>query len=146
MICLAKENEMDLEKGLDKPFNSSPNLLAEVSSSSSLPFPSPTPSPAATPRATLVFTNSGKKLLVSNSSKSLVVSNSGKRFDRKKYLRQVTGRHNDTELHLAAQRDDLEAVKRILGEIDEQMIGTLSGTDFDAEVSEILITVPSCFN
>ncbi|KAJ6406660.1 hypothetical protein OIU84_010217 [Salix udensis] len=137
MIFLAKENERDLEKGLANPFNSSPNLLAEVSSSSSLPFPSPTPSPSATPRATLVFTNSGKKLLVSNSSKSLVVSNSGKRFDRKKYLRQVTGRHNDTELHLAAQRDDLEAVKRILGEIDEQMIGTSSGADFDAEVAEI---------
>ncbi|KAJ6330451.1 hypothetical protein OIU76_009122 [Salix suchowensis] len=134
---IEEENERDLEKGLANPFNSSPNLLAEVSSSSSLPFPSPTPSPSATPRATLVFTNSGKKLLVSNSSKSLVVSNSGKRFDRKKYLRQVTGRHNDTELHLAAQRDDLEAVKRILGEIDEQMIGTSSGADFDAEVAEI---------
>lgn len=86
-----------------------------------------------------MLSNSGKALLVSNSSKSLVLSNSGKRFDKKKYVKQVTGRHNDTELHLAAQRGDLAAVKGILGEIDAQMMGTLSGADFDAEVSESVI-------
>ncbi|XP_041998210.1 ankyrin repeat-containing protein ITN1-like [Salvia splendens] len=64
-------------------------------------------------------------LVVSNSSKALIVSNSGKRFDqsgKKKYVRQVTGRHNDTELHLAAQKGDVTAVIGILGEIDEQML------------------------
>ncbi|KAG6595292.1 Ankyrin repeat-containing protein ITN1, partial [Cucurbita argyrosperma subsp. sororia] len=94
--------------------------------------PPPTPT---TP--TLVLSNSSKTLLVSNSSKSLVLSNSGKRLDKKKYVKQVTGRHNDTELHLAAQRGDLTAVRQILGEIDAQMVGTLSGADFDAEVAEI---------
>lgn len=98
-------------------------------------FSSPVPSPVSTPRSTLVISNSGKALLVSNSSKSLVLSNSGKRFDKKKFVKQVTGRHNDTELHLAAQRGDLAAVKQMIGEIDSQMIGTLSGADFDAEVS-----------
>ncbi|KAM4078107.1 hypothetical protein ACB094_09G011900 [Castanea mollissima] len=91
-----------------------------------------------TPRApTMVLSNSGKALLVSNSSKSLVMSNSGKKIDKKKYVKQVTGRHNDTELHLAVQRGDLEAVKQILGEIDAQLVGTLSGADFDAEVLDI---------
>lgn len=133
---MCEGDERDLEKGQAvKPSRSCSNL-AEISSS---PLPSPSPSPAATPRGSLVFSSSGKRLLVSNSSKSLVVSNSGKRFDKKKYLRQVTGRHNDTELHLAAQRGDLAAVKQILGDIDEQMIGTLSGADFDAEVSAITV-------
>ncbi|GFZ11066.1 ankyrin repeat family protein [Actinidia rufa] len=100
----------------------------------------------------LVLSNSGKALAVSNSGKSLVISNSGKRMDpsssgkrmdqqpnsaRKKYVKQVTGRHNDTELHLAAQRGDVAAVKQILGEIDAQMVRTLSATEFDAEVAEI---------
>ncbi|KAG6400410.1 hypothetical protein SASPL_137241 [Salvia splendens] len=79
-------------------------------------------------------------LVVSNSSKALIVSNSGKRFDqsgRKKYVRQVTGRHNDTELHLAAQKGDVTAVIEILGEIDEQMLKTLRGAEFDAGVAEI---------
>lgn len=113
----------DLETGLR--LSSSASCLYELQ-----PPPSPT-----TP--TLVLSNSGKTLLVSNSSKSLVLSNSGKRFDKKKYVKQVTGRHNDTELHLAAQRGDLTAVRQILGEIDAQMVGTLSGADFDAEVAEI---------
>lgn len=113
----------DLETGL--------RLSASTSCLSDLQPPlSPT-----TP--TLVLSNSGKTLLVSNSSKSLVLSNSGKRFDKKKYVKQVTGRHNDTELHLAAQRGNLTAVRQILGEIDAQMVGTLSGADFDAEVAEI---------
>ncbi|XP_076898184.1 ankyrin repeat-containing protein ITN1-like [Bidens hawaiensis] len=88
--------------------------------------PSPSPSPSsATPPA-------------------LVLSNSGKRMDqagKKKYVKQVTGRHNDTELHLAAQRGDLAAVKQILDDIDSQMVGTLSGADFDAEVAEIRASV-----
>ncbi|KAI3966285.1 hypothetical protein MKX01_027453 [Papaver californicum] len=84
---------------------------------------SPTPSPSSTA-----------------STPALVLSNSGKRFDqsfKKKYVKQVTGRHNDTELHLAAQRGDLVAVQQILGDIDAQMTGTLSGAEFDAEVAEI---------
>jgi ankyrin repeat protein len=97
-----------------------------------------TPSEPPTPKTpTLVLSGSGKTLLVSNSSKSLIVSNSGKRIDKKKFVKQVTGRHNDTELHLAAQRGDLAAVKQILGEIDSQMVGTLSGAEFDAEVLNI---------
>ncbi|EPS69712.1 hypothetical protein M569_05048, partial [Genlisea aurea] len=88
----------------------------------------------------LAASNSGKSLVVSNSGKSLLVSNSGKRHDqsgKKKYVKQVTGRHNDTELHLAAQRGDVAGVRLVLEEIDEQMLKTLSGTDFDAEVADI---------
>ncbi|CAN1304458.1 Ankyrin repeat-containing protein ITN1 [Linum perenne] len=107
-------NERDLEKGFFRSIRSSPNLLAEGSS---------LPSPSSTPRGTLVLSNSGKALL--------------KRYDRKKYVKQVTGRHNDTELHLAAQRGDLAAVRHMLEEISAQMMGTLGGADFDAEVSEI---------
>lgn len=109
-------------------------------------WPSPSPSPRA---PALVVSNSSKvlgssssskTLVVSNSGKALIVSNSGKRFDqsgRKKYVKQVTGRHNDTELHLAAQKGDVAAVTQILGEIDEQMLRTLRGAEFDAEVAEI---------
>ncbi|XP_010260015.1 PREDICTED: ankyrin repeat-containing protein ITN1-like [Nelumbo nucifera] len=96
------------ERDLEKGLN--PNTFAE-----------PLPSPSPTPRA-------------------LVLSNSSKRFDqagKKRYVKQVTGRHNDTDLHLAAQRGDLAAVKQILGEIDEQMVGTLTDADFDAEVAKI---------
>ncbi|XP_027069764.1 ankyrin repeat-containing protein ITN1 [Coffea arabica] len=92
----------------------------------------------------LVGSNSGKALVVSNSGKALVVSNSGKRIDpsgKKKYVKQVTGRHNDTELHLAAQRGDVAAVGQILGEINEQMMKTSSAADFDAEVAEIRAAV-----
>ncbi|KAK4345698.1 hypothetical protein RND71_035874 [Anisodus tanguticus] len=56
---------------------------------------------------------------------------------KKKYVKQVAGRHNDTELHLAAQRGDVGAVIEILGEIDAQMLKTMSGAEFDAEVAEI---------
>ncbi|KAI3942198.1 hypothetical protein MKW98_003797 [Papaver atlanticum] len=99
--------------------------LSRLSSITILPSlsTSPTPSPSSTA-----------------STPALVLSNSGKRFDqsfKKKYVKQVTGRHNDTELHLAAQRGDLVAVKQILGAIDAQMTGTLSGAEFDAEVAEI---------
>ncbi|KAM0948214.1 putative ankyrin repeat-containing domain, PGG domain, ankyrin repeat-containing domain superfamily [Dioscorea sansibarensis] len=103
----------DLEMGLTTP---SPS----TSATSSLPSPSPAPSPTTAP--------------------ALVLSNSGKRMDqsgKKKYVKQVTGRHNDTELHIAAKRGDLGAVRQILREIDAQMTGTVSGADFDAEVAEI---------
>lgn len=73
-----------------------------------------------------------------------MLSNSGKRIDqagKKKYVKQVTGRHNDTDLHLAAQRGDLGAVRQILVDIDSQMEGTLSGADFDSEVAEIRASI-----
>ncbi|POO02443.1 Transmembrane protein [Trema orientale] len=121
--------ERDLEKGLSVRTRAS--TLSE-----SVAWPS---SPT-TPTPTLVLSNSGKALLVSNSGKSLGMSNSGKRIDqagKKKYVKQVTGRHNDTELHLAVQRGDLAAVKQILDDIEAQMVGTLSGAEFDEEVAEI---------
>ncbi|KAI7752688.1 hypothetical protein M8C21_029221 [Ambrosia artemisiifolia] len=115
-------DEGDLEKGLmmtptKHNQNPNPNPLGE-------PSPSPSPSSATAP--------------------ALVLSNSGKRMDqagKKKYVKQVTGRHNDTELHLAAQRGDLAAVRQILDDINSQMVGTLSGADFDAEVAEIRASV-----
>lgn len=77
----------------------------------------------------------------SSTAPALILSNSGKKMDhsgtKKKYVKQVTGRHNDTELHLAAQRGDLAAVRLILSEIDAQMTGSAGGEEFDAEVAEI---------
>ncbi|XP_051116037.1 ankyrin repeat-containing protein ITN1 isoform X2 [Andrographis paniculata] len=108
----------DIEKGFTTPtLKHNPSLE-----------PSPAPSPSAsTPPA-------------------LVLSNSGKRIDqKKKYVKQVTGRHNDTELHLAAQRGDLAAVKQILDDINCQMVGN-SGSDFDREVAEIRASVVSELN
>ncbi|XP_022993091.1 ankyrin repeat-containing protein ITN1-like [Cucurbita maxima] len=108
---------VDGDKGLEKEIlslSSNQNPMAELSR---------TPSPSSTATAP-----------------ALVLSNSGKRIDqagKKKYVKQVTGRHNDTELHLAAQRGDLAAVKQILGDIDSQMVRNLSGADFDAEVAEV---------
>lgn len=80
--------------------------------------------------------NSGKSLTGSCSGKSLM-SQGGK----KKYVKQVTGRHNDTQLHLAAQRGDVQAVKQILDEINEQMLMTMTGAEFDAEVAETRASV-----
>ncbi|XP_044466433.1 probable disease resistance protein At4g27220 isoform X2 [Mangifera indica] len=80
----------------------------------------------------------------STTAPALVLSKSGKNIDqagKKKYVKQVTGHHSDTELHLAAQRGDLGAVKQILADIDSQMVDTLSGADFDAEVAEIRASV-----
>lgn len=127
---MCKTGERDLEKGfkmdhLLPPPSPSPRAPALVVSNSS---------------KVLCASNSSKTLVVSNSGKALIVSNSGKRFDqsgKKKYVKQVTGRHNDTELHLAAQKGDAAAVIQILGEIDEQMLQTLRGAEFDAEVAEI---------
>lgn len=95
--------------------NNNNNPLSEIS-------PSPSPSSATAP--------------------ALVLSNSGKRIDqagRKKYVKQVTGRYNDTELHLAAQRGDVGAVRQILLDIDSQIMGTLNGDDDDlsAEIAEV---------
>ncbi|KAK2459106.1 ankyrin repeat-containing protein [Trifolium repens] len=106
------QNQRDLEKGTMTPPQ---NPLSEIS-------PSPSPSSATAP--------------------ALVLSNSGKRIDqagKKKYVKQVTGRHNDTELHLAAQRGDVGAVRQILHDIDSQIMGTLSGDDVDlnAEIAEV---------
>ncbi|CAH9097457.1 unnamed protein product [Cuscuta europaea] len=105
------EGGIDIEKCLASP-RANPNPLAE---------PSSTPSPSSTAPA-------------------LVLSNSGKRIDqtgKKKYVKQVTGRHNDTSLHLAAQKGDLALVKRILDDIESQIMGTLSGAEFEQEVAEI---------
>ncbi|XP_061364906.1 ankyrin repeat-containing protein ITN1-like [Gastrolobium bilobum] len=89
-------------------------------------------------RPTLVLSSSGNPLLVSNSSSGKSLSSSkSNNVGKKKYVRQVTGRHNDTDLHLAAQRGDAVAVRKILNMIDAQMVGTLSSADFDAEVAEI---------
>nr|XP_043637770.1 ankyrin repeat-containing protein ITN1-like isoform X1 [Erigeron canadensis] len=114
-----RNNEVDLEKGIMYPSKQKQifNLPGDISQSSS---PSSTSAPA------LVLTSSGKR-----------IDQAGK----KKYVKQVTGRHNDTELHLAAQRGDLDAVKQILDEITSQMVGTLSGADFDAEVADIRSSV-----
>lgn len=112
--------DRDLEKGMTSP-SINHTLFVEQSLE---PSPSPSPSSATAP--------------------ALVLSNSGKRMDqagKKKYVKQVTGRHNDTELHLAAQRGDLTAVKKILDDINNQMVGTLSGADFDNEVAEIRASV-----
>ncbi|XP_008783607.1 ankyrin repeat-containing protein ITN1 [Phoenix dactylifera] len=71
---------------------------------------------------------------------ALVLSNSGKRIDqvgKKKYVKQVTGRRNDTELHLAAQRGDLAAVRQILRDIDTEMTGTAEGAEFVNETNEV---------
>lgn len=87
--------------------------------------PSPTPSP-------------------SSSAVPSPVSNSSKRIDqpgKKKYVKQVTGRHNDTELHLAARRGDLTAVRKILRDIDSQMLRTLSGADLEAEVTKVRVSL-----
>lgn len=103
--------------GEKDPPTSFQNPLSEIS-------PSPSPSSAPAP--------------------ALVLSNSGKRIDqagKKKYVKQVTGRHNDTELHLAAQRGDVGAVRQILEDVDSQIMGTLSGDgdedDLNAEIAEV---------
>ncbi|KAG6531467.1 ankyrin repeat-containing protein ITN1-like [Zingiber officinale] len=95
----------------------------------------------------LVLSSSGKRMDQASSSAAspttapaLVLSNSGKRVDpvgKKKYVKQVTGRHNDTEIHLAAHRGDLAAVRQILREIDVQITGEEGAAEFDAEVAEI---------
>ncbi|XP_078159876.1 ankyrin repeat-containing protein ITN1-like [Carex rostrata] len=88
------------------------------------------PSPSPSPTAVLVLSNSGKGMDQSGS--------------KKKYVKQVTGKHNNTELHLAAQKGDVAAVRHILSEIDAQMTGT--GEEFDASVAEIRMAVVNELN
>ncbi|KAH9617208.1 hypothetical protein KSS87_005258 [Heliosperma pusillum] len=146
MFTLAVE-EQDLEIGHISPCS---NLTATESS--------PSPSPSVVSAPPLVLSNSGNRIdqastnraptepspspsPTATSGPALVLSNSGKRIDqtgKKKYVKQVTGRHNDTELHLAAQRGDLAAVKQILGgDINSQIGDSLSGTDFEVEAAEV---------
>ncbi|KVH90590.1 Ankyrin repeat-containing protein [Cynara cardunculus var. scolymus] len=149
----------DLEVGLD----SSPNPIHLRSPSPSHWTPLALDSyPSPSPRApALVVSNSGsvKSLSCTNSGKTLVFSNSGKSLSgpgsatslmsqggRKKYVKQVTGKHNDTELHLAAQRGDVMAVKQIIDEINEQMLRTTKGEEFDVEVAEIRASVVNDVN
>uniref|UniRef100_A0A7N1A0Y7 PGG domain-containing protein n=1 Tax=Kalanchoe fedtschenkoi TaxID=63787 RepID=A0A7N1A0Y7_KALFE len=137
---------MDIEKGFGPGRNPTsqslfvlPNSLRQSHSSKSLTASHSSKSLGVSPSAS-------RSLVV---SKSLVVSNSGKRIDaygKKKYVKQVTGRHNDTELHLAAQRGDLNGVKQIICEINAQMMGTTSGAEFDAEVAEIRTAVVNELN
>jgi hypothetical protein len=121
-------------------------VLVMSRSSNRLDQSSPASSPAPARAPVLVMSGSGKRVDGSVPSPTaaaaaapvLVLTNSGKRMDhgsRKKYVKQVTGRHNDTELHLAAKRGDLDAVRQIIAEIDAQMTGT--GEDFHTEVAEI---------
>lgn len=75
---------------------------------------------------------------------SLVISTSGKKMDqsgRKKYVRQVTGRHNDTEIHLAAQSGDLAAVRQFLRDLDTQMRELTGGDEFDAQIIETMSSI-----
>ncbi|XP_040378715.1 ankyrin repeat-containing protein ITN1 [Oryza brachyantha] len=129
LVMSRSSNRLD-QSPASSPASSRGSVLVMSGSSnrldSSQPSPSPSPSPTAAAAAAPV----------------LVLSNSGKRMDqagRKKYVKQVTGRHNDTELHLAAQRGDLEAVRQIIAEINAQMTGT--GEEFDTEVAEIRAAV-----
>ncbi|KAJ0476546.1 putative YTH domain, ankyrin repeat-containing domain, PGG domain-containing protein [Helianthus annuus] len=111
-------------------------LFGASSSSSSLPN---TPGSCMSPSYTT--SNSGKSLLGSYSGKSLMGQGS-----RKKYVQQVTGKHNDTELHLAARRGDVMEVRRILDEINEQMLRTMKGDEFDDEVAETTASVVNEMN
>lgn len=122
LVMSRSSNRLDQSSPASSPARVRGPVLVMSGSSNRLESSSPSPSPTAAAAAAPV----------------LVLSNSGKRMDqagRKKYVKQVTGRHNDTELHLAAQRGDLEAVRQIIAEIDAQMTGT--GEEFDSEVAEI---------
>ena len=70
-----------------------------------------------------------------SSAPSLVISTSRKKMDqsgRKKYIQQVIGRHNDTEIHLAAQSGDLAAVRQFLRDLDAHMREFTGGDEFDS--------------
>ena len=81
------QDRITKEKGL---MSSTPNPLSEIS---------PSPSSFTTPALALVSSSSGKR----------------KNQTGKKNVKQVTGRHNDIDLHLAAQWGDLAAAMQILG-------------------------------
>ncbi|KAJ6795271.1 ankyrin repeat-containing protein ITN1-like [Iris pallida] len=55
--------------------------------------------------------------------------------ERKKYVKQVTGRRNDTDLHLAARHGDLQAARAILSSVSDQVDG--GDGCRDAEVTEV---------
>ncbi|KAK1429628.1 hypothetical protein QVD17_11842 [Tagetes erecta] len=160
MNTVIEGNERDLETSSDScPIrinrHSSPSPSRRVSDF----YPPPSPRAPA-----LVVSNSGRltsstaaKMLrassvgsllnASGSSKSLG-SCSGKSLmsqgGKKKYVQQVTGKHNDTELHLAAKRGDVMEVRQILDEINEQMMRT--GAEFDDEVAETRASVVNEMN
>nr|KAJ0201829.1 hypothetical protein LSAT_V11C600311060 [Lactuca sativa] len=158
-------DEMDLEMGSDSGTCTNPFLQRSPSPSPSFPPPSPrTPALVVSNSGKLSYSSSnigkmGTPMYGSGSSKSLAYSSStntwgfsssGKSLSgksltsqsgKKKYVKQVTGKHNDTELHLAAKRGDVMAVKEILDEINEQMLRTMTGAEFDAEVAEIRASV-----
>ncbi|KAJ4819734.1 Ankyrin repeat-containing protein [Rhynchospora pubera] len=73
-------------------------------------------------------------LVLSSSSKSM-----NRRGSMSKYVRQVTGRHNDTELHVAASQGDVVAVTTILQGIGDQ-------AEREDDVAEIQSSVASEVN
>ncbi|GAB2263996.1 hypothetical protein Droror1_Dr00026130 [Drosera rotundifolia] len=105
--------------------NSAKQLAASASGKSLLASNSP--------KSLLSSSNSAKQLAASGSGNSLLSASGSAKV--KMYVKQVTGRHNDTEMHLAAGRGDLDAVREILREIEAQMTG--SAAEFDAELAEI---------
>jgi len=75
------------------------------------------------------------------------MSSSEKRLDqavRRNIYVNKTGRCKDTELHLAAQLGDLDAVRQILAEIDAQITST--GEEFDSDVADIRAAVVNELN
>lgn len=58
-----------------------------------------------------------------SAGRAMGLSNSGKRMEegggKKLYVKQVTGRHNDTDLHLAVKAGDMERVKELLDGCDD---------------------------
>jgi len=75
---------------------------------------------------------------VTRAQPSLVLSNSGKALEqtgKKQYVKQVTGRYNDTDLHLAAKKGDLEAVKKILDGLHSE--NGVQNPQADIEMGEI---------
>ncbi|KAJ3682769.1 hypothetical protein LUZ60_012996 [Juncus effusus] len=126
---------LSIKNGVSAEKTSPPRVLVLSNSDKRLDSPAspaapPSPSPSPSPTAVLVLSNSGKGMEQSGS--------------RKKYVKQVTGKHNDTALHLSARDDDVAAVRHILDEINSQMTGT--GAEFDASVAEIRVAIVNELN
>ncbi|KAM2624245.1 hypothetical protein TB1_031236 [Malus domestica] len=88
---IEQRGDTDLEKGL-MTAQLSQNPLAE---------PSPSPSPSSKASALALVLSNSPSPSSTVSTPALVFSNSGKRIDqmgKKKYVKQVTGWHNNTEL------------------------------------------------
>ncbi|KAF3773315.1 Ankyrin repeat-containing protein [Nymphaea thermarum] len=83
--------------------------------------------------------NTQSPTTVGTPGRVLMFTNSGKRMDQtgtpRKYVKQVTGRHNDTKLHLAAKKGDLAEVRQILGGAEECTPGPEPVLDADAETA-----------